>query len=66
MIQHQTDFEMKFIISVEKKFMKVFRRVFQLPVSDTHLYKQFGNTVPINVVELIAKEIKVVLELTAQ
>ena len=35
---------------------------FVLPVADTHLYKQFGNTVPINVVELIAREIKAVLD----
>ena len=35
---------------------------FVLPVADTHLYKQFGNTVPINVVERIAKEIKMVLD----
>ena len=35
---------------------------FVLPVADTHLYKQFGNTVPINVVERIAKEIKTVLD----
>ncbi len=33
-----------------------------LPVSDNHLYKQFGNTVSINVIEAIAKEIKKVLE----
>ena len=35
---------------------------FVLPVADTHLYKQFGNTVSINVVEVIAAEIKKVLE----
>ena len=35
---------------------------FKLPVADTHLYKQFGNTVPVNIIELIAKEIKIVLE----
>ena len=34
---------------------------FILPVADTHLYKQFGNTVSINVVEDIAAEIKKVL-----
>ena len=35
---------------------------FILPVADTHLYKQFGNTVSINVVESIAVEIKKVLK----
>ena len=35
---------------------------FELPVADTHLYKQFGNTVPINIIELIAKEIKNTLD----
>lgn len=35
---------------------------FNLVVADTHLYKQFGNTVSINVIEEIAKKIKEVLE----
>ena len=35
---------------------------YDLPVADTHLYKQFGNTVSINVVERIAKCIRLVLE----
>jgi len=35
---------------------------FVLPVADTHLYRQFGNTVSINVVEDIAAEIKKVLK----
>lgn len=35
---------------------------FPLVVADTHLYKQFGNTVSINVIEAIAKEIKKVLK----
>ena len=35
---------------------------FVLPVADTHLYKQFGNTVSINVVEAVAAEIKKVLQ----
>ena len=30
---------------------------FQIPVSDTQAYKQFGNSVPINVIRAIAKEI---------
>lgn len=33
-----------------------------LPVADVHLYKQFGNTVTVNVIEEIAKNIKGVLE----
>lgn len=35
---------------------------FKLEVADTHLYKQFGNTVTVNVIEAIAKEIRRVLE----
>ncbi len=35
---------------------------FRLTLSDTHLYKQFGNTVSINVIEEIACEIRSVLE----
>lgn len=31
---------------------------FKLPVADTHLYKQFGNTVTINVIWAIAEKIK--------
>lgn len=35
---------------------------FKLTVSDVHLYKQFGNSVTVNVIEAIAKEIKAVLD----
>ena len=31
---------------------------FQLPLSDVHLYKQFGNSVTVNVIEAIANNIK--------
>lgn len=31
---------------------------FKLELADTHLYKQFGNSVTVNVIEAIAKEIK--------
>lgn len=34
---------------------------FKLVLADTHLYKQFGNSVTVNVIEAIAKEIKKVL-----
>ena len=34
---------------------------FKLTLSDTHLYKQFGNSVSVNVIEAIAKRIKGVL-----
>lgn len=34
----------------------------KLELSDTHLYKQFGNSVTVNVIEAIAKQIKIVLE----
>ena len=34
---------------------------FVLPLSDVHLYKQFGNSVTVNVIEAIAKNIKKVL-----
>lgn len=35
---------------------------FKLELADTHLYKQFGNSVTVNVIEAIAKEIRKVLE----
>ncbi len=34
---------------------------FALPLADTHLYKQLGNSVTVNVIEAIAEKIKVVL-----
>jgi len=37
---------------------------FCLPLADVHLYKQFGNSVTVNVIEAIAKEIKKVLDST--
>lgn len=36
---------------------------FKLPLADVHLYKQFGNSVTVNVIEAIANEIKKVLEI---
>ena len=33
-----------------------------LPLADTHMYKQFGNSVTMNVIEAIAKNIKQVLD----
>ena len=38
---------------------------FKLELADTHLYKQFGNSVTVNVIEAIAREILKVLEGTA-
>lgn len=35
---------------------------FELNLADTHLYKQFGNSVTVNVIEAIANEIKLLLE----
>ena len=35
---------------------------FKLPLADTHLYKQLGNSVTVNVIEAIAKQIKKVLD----
>lgn len=35
---------------------------YKLTLSDTHLYKQFGNSVTVNVIEAIAKNIKEALE----
>ena len=35
---------------------------FKLSLADTHLYKQFGNSVTVNVIENIALEIRRVLE----
>lgn len=37
---------------------------YKLTLSDTHLYKQFGNSVSVNVIEAIAREIKRTLEVT--
>ncbi len=39
-----------------------FPDTFKLPLADVHLYKQLGNSVTVNVIEAIAKEIKEVLE----
>ncbi len=39
-----------------------FPDTFKLPVADTHLYKQFGNSVTVPVIEAIAKRIKEELE----
>ena len=39
-----------------------FPDTFILPLSDVHLYKQFGNSVSVPVIEAIAKEIKKVLD----
>ena len=35
---------------------------YKLPLADTHLYKQFGNSVTVNVIEAIAERIKEVLD----
>lgn len=35
-----------------------FPNSFKLELADTHLYKQFGNSVTVNVIEAIAKEVK--------
>ena len=35
-----------------------FPDTFNLPLADVHLYKQFGNSVTVNVIEAIAKQIK--------
>ena len=35
---------------------------FKLPLADVHLYKQFGNSVTVNVIEAIAEKIKEVLD----
>lgn len=39
-----------------------FPDTYKLELSDTRLYKQFGNSVTVNVIEAIAKQIKIVLE----
>ncbi len=39
-----------------------FPDTFVLPLADVHLYKQFGNSVTVNVIEAIAKKIKEVLD----
>lgn len=39
-----------------------FPDTFKLPLADVHLYKQFGNSVTVNVIEAIARKIKEVIE----
>ena len=39
-----------------------FPETFKLEIADTHLYKQFGNSVTINVIQAIAEQIKKVLD----
>lgn len=39
-----------------------FPDTFNLPLADVHLYKQFGNSVTVSVIEAIAKQIKEVLD----
>lgn len=39
-----------------------FPDTFLLPLADVHMYKQFGNSVTVNVIEAIAKKIKEVLD----
>ena len=39
-----------------------FPDTYKLTLSDTHLYKQFGNSVSVNVIQAIAEQIKEVLE----
>lgn len=39
-----------------------FPDTFKLPLADAHLYKQFGNSVTVNVIEAIARKIKEVIE----
>ena len=34
---------------------------FKLPLADTHLYKQLGNSVTVPVIKAIAEQIKIVL-----
>lgn len=38
-----------------------FPDTYELPLADVHLYKQFGNSVTVNVIEAIAKKIKTVI-----
>ena len=39
-----------------------FPESFKLPLADVHMYKQLGNSVTVNVIESIAKNIKKILE----
>ena len=39
-----------------------FPDTYRLPLSDTHLYKQLGNSVTVPVIEAIAREVRAVLE----
>ena len=40
-----------------------FPDTYKLELSDTHLYRQFGNSVTVNVIEAIAKQIKMILDM---
>lgn len=39
-----------------------FPETYKMPLSDVHLYKQFGNSVTVNVIEAIARNIKGILD----
>ena len=39
-----------------------FPDTYELPLADVHLYKQFGNSVTVNVIEAIAQKIKEALD----
>ena len=39
-----------------------FPEEFKIPLADTHMYKQFGNSVTVSVIEAIANNIKLVLD----
>jgi DNA (cytosine-5)-methyltransferase 1 len=42
-----------------------FPNSFKLELADVHLYKQFGNSVTVNVINAIAKNVKKVLDKNA-
>lgn len=52
------------LMPIECALFQGFPRNFKIPkdIVDSHLYKQFGNSVPVALVEEIAKEIKVALD----
>ena len=57
----------KVILTAEQIFghhdISIYLRPTQyLPLADVHLYKQFGNSVTVNVIEASAKQIKEVLD----
>ena len=60
--EHNRKYVLRRLTPVECARLQGFPDSFVLPLADVHLYKQFGNSVTVPVIETIAKEIRKVLE----